>query len=194
LAGVILIDNFDSFSYMLRDYVLQLGIECLLFTNDLNPDQVLQTPHDALLLSPGPKRPEHAGFLMEYVARSVGKVPILGICLGHQAIGMHFGWELVRAARPMHGKTSRLQILKTKPFFDNVLENNVEVMRYHSLILKPPAEHSALEICALSPENEIMAIHHPGLRCSGLQFHPESALSPGGLNMLRNWFNHYQLL
>ena len=179
---------------MLRDYVLQLGIECSLFTNDQNPDSVLQKPHDALLLSPGPKRPEQAGFLMEYLARSVGQVPILGICLGHQAIGLHFGWELVRARYPMHGKTSTLQILKKEPFFDGISEHSPEVMRYHSLILQQPACSSELEVCALSPENEIMAIHHSKMRCSGLQFHPESALSPHGLKMLKNWFRHYQLL
>lgn len=179
---------------MLRDYVLQLGLECSLFTNDQNPESVLQNPHDALLLSPGPKRPEQAGFLMEYLALSVGKVPVLGICLGHQAIGMHFGWQLVRARYPMHGKISELQIRKKDPFFDGIAEHSPEVMRYHSLILQKPDTPTDLEVCAISPQNEIMAIHHNKMRCSGLQFHPESALSPQGLNMLRNWFKHYQLL
>ncbi|MBK8555272.1 MAG: aminodeoxychorismate/anthranilate synthase component II [Lewinellaceae bacterium] len=181
---ILLLDNYDSFTYNLYDYLLQAGAQCQVLRNDATlpgPDRF-----DAIVLSPGPKRPEDAGQLMDIVARYHQIKPMLGICLGHQAIGTYFGAKLVRARVPVHGKTSlirhenHLLFQHTPPFF--------EVMRYHSLLLQD-LEHTGLMPLASTEDGELMAFTHTKLPLYGMQFHPESVLTEYGLTLLQNWLS-----
>jgi anthranilate synthase component 2 len=182
---VLLIDNYDSFTYMLRDYVRQCGEECVVVRNDEISIPALSKIHfDSIIISPGPGSPAHAGITPAVIEAFYDKAPILGICLGHQAIGQFFGASLVTAAKPVHGKTSVIRH-SPHPVFKDIPEQ-IEVMRYHSLILtNVPNE---LEIIAETDTGEIMAIAHQNKKIAGLQFHPESILSPYGLQMIKNWF------
>ncbi len=185
---ILIIDNYDSFTYNLRDYIMQLGRECVVVRNDekmLNEFDVLK--FDAAVISPGPKTPAEAGITMQFIQKFYLSKPLLGICLGHQAIGEFFGWKLVKAQKPIHGKTSGLVAKNGCAVFKN-LPAEFEVMRYHSLVLKPE-ENSVLEVIASAKQSgEVMAIQHRHLPITGFQFHPESILTPSGLTMLRNWF------
>jgi anthranilate synthase/aminodeoxychorismate synthase-like glutamine amidotransferase len=185
---VLLLDNYDSFTYNLRDYVLQLGPECKVVRNDeMTVEELAKLDFSSAIISPGPKTPRDAGITMQFIDRFHTSKPILGICLGHQAIGEFFGAKLVKAAKPMHGKTS--VITHAGHFLFNGLPPEFEVMRYHSLILDA-LEGSPLQVIANTAENEIMAIAHNDLKIAGVQFHPESILTPQGLNILKNWFSH----
>lgn len=182
---VLLLDNYDSFTYNLYDYLLQAGAECQVLRNDavslLNFEQL---DFDALVLSPGPERPTNAGLMMPLLARLFDKKPILGICLGHQALGELFGAPLVKAHLPMHGKTSQITHYG-HPLF-NHLPPRFAVMRYHSLLLES-LEGTPLQAIAHTDEGEIMALAHPALPLLGVQFHPESVLTEWGLRLLQNW-------
>ncbi|MCW5907752.1 MAG: aminodeoxychorismate/anthranilate synthase component II [Chitinophagales bacterium] len=183
---VLLIDNYDSFTYMLRDYVLQLGEECRVIRNDeLQLKEIETLNFSSVIVSPGPKTPAEAGITMPFIERYHNRKPILGICLGHQALGEFFGASLVKAPKPMHGKTSPV-FHKGHSLFKNVPQP-FDAMRYHSLALAN-VENTPLEIIASTTDNEVMAIVHPQLPLAGLQFHPESVLTPHGLQILRNWF------
>lgn len=184
-AKVLLIDNYDSFTYNLRDYLLQLGVFCEVIRNDAVSFEELKQQHfDAVVFSPGPQTPLEAGFLMEAVAWYIGRCPVLGVCLGHQAIGMHFGARLVRAQAPVHGKTSMIQHNGHELF--SGIPSNFEVMRYHSLILEH-LEGTPLMPIAYTIDAELMAFAHQNLPVAGVQFHPESILTPNGMDILRNW-------
>jgi anthranilate synthase/aminodeoxychorismate synthase-like glutamine amidotransferase len=183
--NLLIIDNYDSFTYNLYDYFLQLKQSCQVIRNDeLTLDQIRARSFDALVLSPGPGIPEEAGILMSLIAEYYSKVPILGICLGHQAIGLHFGARLRKAKLPVHGKTSTLYH-RGDPLFEG-LPDQFEVMRYHSLILDE-IESSELQVIAQTKDGENMAIRHPKYPLSGVQFHPESILTQFGLEFLANW-------
>lgn len=179
---ITLIDNYDSFTYNLKDYVCQLGVECTVIKND-QIDYKLLDKSDAIILSPGPQRPENAGDLLKVISVYFDKKPILGICLGHQAIGMHFGADLVKALEPKHGKISLINHTNSD-LFKNI-DNPMQVMRYHSLILKNLPD--CLIVTALTNENELMAFKHRYFHLWGVQFHPESILTPCGLKLLENW-------
>ncbi|MCA0235805.1 MAG: aminodeoxychorismate/anthranilate synthase component II [Bacteroidetes bacterium] len=182
---VLLLDNYDSFTYNLYDYLLQTGVECMVHRNDaFSLKGFEELDFQAIVLSPGPKRPASAGQMMPLLQRFIGKVPILGICLGHQAIGEYFGARLVKARVPMHGKTSVIRHLD-HPLFEGIPEF-LQVMRYHSLLLESLSGTPLLSI-ASCPENEIMALAHPTLPVWGVQFHPESILTEYGIDLLRNW-------
>ena len=182
---ILLVDNYDSFTYILYDYFLQLGVDCIVIRNDeLSFDQILKLEFDALVLSPGPKRPEDAGLMPELIAYFHDKKPILGICLGHQGIGEFFGAKLIKAKLPVHGKTSTL-FHHNHDLFKG-LPDHFEVMRYHSLVLKN-IEVTDLEEIATTSSGEAMAIAHKKLPIIGVQFHPESILTEHGLQMLKNW-------
>jgi anthranilate synthase component II len=184
---ILLIDNYDSFTYNLYDYLSQLGAVCRLVRNDETDLKTLcqyAEQADALVLSPGPKRPENAGLLMQLVAEIWNKKPILGVCLGHQALCEYFGARLCYAKQQMHGKTSYLQH-NQKGIFEHLSEQ-LQVMRYHSLIIEDLPE--CLEATAYSLDTqELMAFQHKNLPLVGVQFHPESIESPEGLKMLSNW-------
>jgi anthranilate synthase component 2 len=184
---LLLIDNFDSFTYNLWDYFLRLGVSCEVVRNDrLENIRADSSAYDGIVLSPGPGRPEHAGRMMEVLAECHKTLPILGICLGHQAIGLLFGATLVKAARPVHGKTSDISHTGNSLF--SGLPPRLSVMRYHSLLLQDFPEE-LLEITAWTEEGEIMALSHRSLPLAGVQFHPESIQTPHGLDMLRNWID-----
>lgn len=184
---ILLIDNYDSFTYNLYDYLAQLGAEVIVKRNDeISIPQIQLLSPQAIVISPGPKTPNDAGITLELIDAFKNSTPMLGICLGYQAIGQHFGAELIPAQVPTHGKTSIIQMTKDV-VFDN-LPAETEVMRYHSLNLKNmPSE---LKIIAKTKEtNEPMALKHVFLPLYGFQFHPESILTKSGFTMLRNWFN-----
>ena len=182
---ILLIDNYDSFTHMLRDYILQCGFSCRVLRNDeLSVDAIEPDSFTAAVLSPGPKTPAEAGITNAFIAKYHSSKPLLGICLGHQALGQFFGMELSKAQQPMHGKTSEIK-LSPHPMFAGIPQQ-VQVMRYHSLVVLPNTQ-TDMQVIAVTDDNEVMAIAHPTLPIAGLQFHPESVLTPDGLMMIRNW-------
>lgn len=182
---LLLIDNYDSFTYNLYDYLCTLGAECKVVRNDEVLLSMIEDGHfDGLVLSPGPKRPCDAGLLMDIIAEYHDKLPILGICLGMQAIGEYFGAKLVHAKVPVHGKTSEVFLVNDCILW-NKIENPTTVMRYHSLILKDCP--SCLVPIGWTAEKELMALQHQTLPIFGVQFHPESILTQKGHQMLNNW-------
>jgi anthranilate synthase/aminodeoxychorismate synthase-like glutamine amidotransferase len=184
---VLLLDNYDSFTYNLYDYILQCGQKCRVVRNDeLSLEEIAALKFTCAVISPGPKTPGEAGITKAFISRYYKTLPILGICLGHQAIGEFFGAQLIPAARPMHGKTSCIN--HTGHYIFNAMPPQLQVMRYHSLILAG-VEQTELNIIAQTATGEVMGIAHPHYPVVGLQFHPESILTPTGLQMLRNWFS-----
>ena len=186
---ILLLDNYDSFTYNLYDYLLQLGASCQVIRNDaLSLEELQQLDFEGIVLSPGPKTPRDAGILMELIGHFFDKKPILGICLGHQAIGEFFDAHLTRADVPTHGKTSLIRTT-AHPLFHG-LPTTFEVMRYHSLLLKK-MEHTDLQAIAWTDRDEIMALAHKKLPLWGVQFHPESILTQHGLKLLNNWLDSF---
>jgi len=186
---LLLLDNFDSFTYNLLDYFRQLGCEVEVVRNDVPVANLEEKQFDALILSPGPGTPSAAGNMMRILAVWHQRVPVLGVCLGHQALGEFFGATLARAARPMHGKVTELTADTTDPLFLD-LPAQLPVTRYHSLIVKdlPPALRSLAHTA--DADHEIMALRHTTLPLYGVQFHPEALLTTHGLAMLRNWVRY----
>ena len=183
---LLLIDNYDSFTYNLVQYLGEMGEEVRVFRNDaLNCSQIAALQPEALLLSPGPCTPNEAGICLEAVRFFQGRIPILGVCLGHQVIGQAFGGEVVRAERLMHGKTS-LVYHDGRTIYKN-MPNPFVATRYHSLILKRETLPSCLEISAETDRGEIMGVRHREFLIEGVQFHPESILTEGGKTLLRNF-------
>ncbi len=182
---ILVVDNFDSFTYNLVDYLKQLGQEVEVLRNDVAPDLLLSPRYARVVLSPGPGIPKNAGFLMKVIDFYAGKVPILGICLGHQAIVEFFKGSLKKAQKPMHGKISEIANY-SDPIFDNV-PKRIMVTRYHSLVCDELPEQ--LEVISQTDEKEVMALRHKKLPIYGLQYHPEAVLTQYGLEILRNWIN-----
>ena len=186
---LLLLDNFDSFTYNLLDYFRQLSCEVEVVRNDVPAAGLENRRFDALVLSPGPGLPGAAGNLMEVLATWHQRVPVLGVCLGHQALGEFFGATLARATRPMHGKVTELAVTSADPLFRD-LPARLPVTRYHSLILKdlPPTLRALAHTADAA--REIMALRHTSLPLYGVQFHPEALLTTHGLAMLRNWVRY----
>jgi len=183
---ILLLDNYDSFTYNLHHYLLQAGAECQVLRNDALPlDAFESLDFEAIVFSPGPKRPADAGMMMPLIERWHQRVPMLGICLGHQAIGEFFGAKLVKARLPMHGKTSEVSLRAEHPLFAD-LPRRFSVMRYHSLLLES-LHDTPLDVLATTEAGEIMAFAHCTLPLVGVQFHPESVLTEHGLRLVRNW-------
>ena len=183
---VLVIDNYDSFVYTLVQYLGQLGAEPLVHRNDaLTVDEALALEPDAILLSPGPGRPEDAGIMCELITAAGGRVPILGVCLGHQAIGHVFGGAVVRAPQLMHGKTSWIEH-RGKGVFAG-LPDPFEATRYHSLVVERAGLPDALEVTAETADGIVMGLRHRSMPIEGVQFHPESILTVGGHQLLRNF-------
>jgi len=189
---LLVLDNYDSFTYNLVQYAGELGVEPLVYRNDaLTPAAALALEPAAIVISPGPCTPAEAGISVPLVRAAAGVVPLLGVCLGHQAIGEAFGGRVVRAERLMHGKTT--QVVHTgHPLFHGV-PSPVEVMRYHSLVVSPRDLPDELEITAWSADRprgqEIMALCHRTLPVFGVQFHPESVATQHGKRMLANFLS-----
>lgn len=183
---VLMIDNYDSFTYNLVQYLGELGAELEVHRSrkvSLNALEVL-TP-ERIVISPGPCTPREAGISNDVIRHFAGKVPILGVCLGHQCIGDVFGGDVVRADRLMHGKTSMILHNSTELF--EGLENPFEATRYHSLIVKRETLPDCFEITAWTDQDEIMGLRHKTLPVWGVQFHPESILTAAGKNLLANF-------
>ncbi len=184
MIGVI--DNYDSFTYNLVQYLGTLGAELEVARNDaVSVDALAAQPLEGLVISPGPGEPRDAGISEAAIERLAGRVPILGVCLGHQAIGEAFGGRIVRAPRLMHGKTSPI-LHKGRGLFAG-LDNPFEATRYHSLIVERESLPASLEVVAWTPEGEIMALKHRDHETWGVQFHPESILTRPGLRLVENF-------
>jgi anthranilate synthase/aminodeoxychorismate synthase-like glutamine amidotransferase len=187
---LLVLDNYDSFTYNLVQYAGELGADPVVFRNDaLTPDEALALGPTAIIISPGPRTPTEAGISVPLVRAAAGAVPILGVCLGHQAVGEAFGGRVVRADRLMHGKTTRVAHTG-HPLFEDI-PSPVEVMRYHSLVVSAEGLPSELEVTAWStdrlPGQEIMALCHRTLPVYGVQFHPESVATAHGKRLLSNF-------
>lgn len=183
---VLVIDNFDSFTYMLVDYLRQAGATCRVVRNNEPWSRLTAGPTDAVVLSPGPGTPRQAGRLLDIIAHYHQRVPILGVCLGHQALGTFFGANLTLAPKPMHGKISVIQTDRVDVLWRG-LPPAFEVTRYHSLILTDLP--TTLVSTATTGTNELMAMRHQTLPVWGVQFHPEAALTQHGLALLKNWID-----
>lgn len=183
---ILVIDNYDSFVYNLVQYLGELGQELVVYRNDkIDVGKVEEISPRKIVISPGPGRPEDAGISNELIRALSGKIPILGVCLGHQCVGQVFGAEIVRADRIMHGKTSLIHH-NGKTIFKGI-ENPFEATRYHSLIVKRETLPGCLEIIAETEEKEIMGLKHKEFPVWGGQFHPESILTKPGKQILANF-------
>jgi len=181
----LLIDNYDSFTYNLWHYLGELGAEVVVKRNDaLSVSDALAMKPQGIVISPGPSDPDHAGICLELIAKA-GRLPILGVCLGHQAIGQAFGGKVVRAPVPMHGKISAIRH-KGAGVFKN-LPNPFPATRYHSLIVERASLPKVLEVTAETEDGLIMGLAHRERPIHGVQFHPESIASEGGHDLLRNF-------
>ena len=183
---LVLIDNYDSFTYNLVQYLGELGAEVSVFRNDeITVEQVEALGPSHIVLSPGPCTPNEAGITLPVIERMAGKVPLLGVCLGHQAIGQAFGGKVVRAGQVMHGKTSRIRHDGKGVFRD--LADDFVATRYHSLVVEAASLPGCLEASARSEDGEIMGLRHRELAVEGVQFHPEALLTEHGHKMLQNF-------
>jgi anthranilate synthase/aminodeoxychorismate synthase-like glutamine amidotransferase len=185
-ARLLLIDNYDSFTYNLVQAFLVLGADVRVYRNDaitIDAARALQPTH--LCISPGPGTPQRAGVSMAMVQAFAGQIPVFGVCLGHQSIVEVFGGNVVRAGRLMHGKTSLVDHDERGVFED--IPAGCEVGRYHSLIAEPDSMPAELTVSARTPEGEIMGVRHRRMMVEGVQFHPESVLTPDGPAMMRNF-------
>jgi anthranilate synthase/aminodeoxychorismate synthase-like glutamine amidotransferase len=183
---VLLIDNYDSFTYNLVQAFLMLGAEVDVYRNDeLTVEEALAQDHTHLVISPGPGTPRNAGVSMRMIEAFAGRLPIFGVCLGHQAVVEAFGGHVVRAGRLMHGKTSPVSH-DGRGLFSS-LPQDFEAGRYHSLIAEPASLPAVLEVTARTAEGEIMGVRHRSLPIEGVQFHPESVLTPDGPVLMGNF-------
>ncbi|MGH9085325.1 MAG: anthranilate synthase component II [Acidimicrobiales bacterium] len=183
---VLVIDNYDSFVYNLVQYLGELGAEPLVHRNDeLTLDEIIALDPDAVLVSPGPGTPDDAGVSNDVIRTFAGRVPVLGVCLGHQCIGQVYGGTVVRAPEVMHGKTSLIHHRDTGVFAG--LPNPLEATRYHSLVVDRGSVPDVLEITAETDDGIVMGLRHRELGVEGVQFHPESILTVGGHDLLRTF-------
>ncbi len=185
---ILLIDNYDSFTYNLMHYIGEVGGTVEVHRNDaISVDQVLSMAPDGIVISPGPCDPDQAGICLELVERAAGRIPLLGVCLGHQSIGQAFGGRIIRAPKCMHGKLST--ITHTGKGVLAGIPESFTATRYHSLTIDPDSMPDCLEVTAYSEDGVIQGIAHRELPVYGVQFHPESILSEHGHDLLRNFMN-----
>ncbi len=182
----LLIDNYDSFTYNLFHYLGELGASVEVKRNDqVTADEVMDLNPQGIVISPGPCDPDRAGICLALIEKAAGRLPILGVCLGHQAIGQSFGGKIVRAEAPMHGKTSQVHHEGQGVFAD--LPTPLRSTRYHSLTIEPESFPDSLEVTARTEDGVIMGLQHKELPIHGVQFHPESIASEHGHALLRNF-------
>lgn len=185
---LLIIDNYDSFTYNLVQYFGELGAKMKIVRNDeITLAEIEKMKPDQIVISPGPGRPEEAGISVDVIKKFAGKYPILGVCLGHQAIGYAYGGKIIRAKNLMHGKTSQIKHDNREIFKD--LQNPFEATRYHSLVIDEKTLPDCLEVTARSEDGEIMGIRHKTYALWGVQFHPESILTKAGKNLLKNFLS-----
>lgn len=187
---ILIIDNYDSFTYNLVQYLAELGAEIIVFRNDkITIEEIRKLTPDKIVISPGPCAPNEAGISVEIVKHFSGKIPILGVCLGHQCIGAAFGANIVRAKRLMHGKTSKILYLGESTNLFNDIRQKFTAMRYHSLVIdKNLPLPNDLKLTAFSADDgEIMGVRHKDHDTEGVQFHPEAYLTEDGKKLLNNF-------
>ncbi len=183
---LLVIDNYDSFTYNLVQYLGELGADIQVYRNDtVTIEEIEQLGPERIVVSPGPRTPREAGISVEVIQRFAGRIPLLGVCLGHQSLAAAFGGEIIRADRLMHGKTSWVRH-DDRMLFEG-LPNPFEATRYHSLIVNRDTLPSDFEISATTDEGEIMGLRHLPTGAEGVQFHPESILTKSGMALLRNF-------
>ncbi|MBU8908454.1 aminodeoxychorismate/anthranilate synthase component II [Desertibacillus haloalkaliphilus] len=188
---ILMIDNYDSFTYNLVQYLGEMGHELVVKRNDqITIAEIEELQPDYLMISPGPCTPNEAGISMEAIKYFAGKLPIFGVCLGHQSIAQVFGGDVIQAERLMHGKTSEMAHDEKSIF--NGIESPLVATRYHSLIVKRETLPDCFEISSETSTGEIMAIRHKTLPIEGVQFHPESIMTADGKKLLRNFLEHYK--
>ncbi len=184
---IIIIDNYDSFTYNLYHLVRELGADCDVLRNDQFSLENLSI-YDKIILSPGPGIPKEAGLTLDVIKRYAQNKPILGVCLGHQAIGEAFGGSLTNLSKVYHGVQTKAQIIKDDFMFKG-LPKEIQVGRYHSWVVDEETLPSCLEITAKSEDGQIMALRHKEYKVRGIQFHPESVLTPKGKTIIKNWLD-----
>lgn len=185
---ILLIDNYDSFTYNLLHYIAAKGVEVQVRRNDeITADEALKLKPKGIVLSPGPCDPDKAGICLEVIQKASGKVPLLGVCLGHQAIGQAFGGKVIRGDKPMHGKVS--EITHTDKGIFKGLPKSLKVTRYHSLIVERKSLPDCLEVTAETKDGVIMGLQHKQHAVHGVQFHPESVASEYGHELIQNFIN-----
>ncbi len=183
---ILVIDNYDSFTYNLVQYLGELGAEPMVVRNDcITIDEIERLDPQRIVISPGPCTPSDAGISLDVIRHFTGRVPVLGVCLGHQAIGQAFGGDVVRAPYLMHGKTS--QILHDGRTIFAGLDNPFTATRYHSLIVERRSVPDCLEVSATTSDGLVMGLRHREFICEGVQFHPESIMTNAGKDLLRNF-------
>lgn len=183
---LLVIDNFDSFTYNLVQYFGQLGVSQRVFrNNEITVEEALALRPERVMISPGPCNPDQAGVSLDIIGAFAGKVPLLGVCLGHQSIGQYYGGRVIRAPRLMHGKTSPVRHKDTDLF--QGLPQNFLATRYHSLLVERESLPDSLEITAETEQGEIMGLRHRDLPVYGVQFHPESYATEHGMELLANF-------
>ena len=182
---IVIIDNYDSFTYNLSHLVKELGAEVTVVRNDQFELADLE-PYSKIILSPGPGIPSEAGLLLDVIRTYAGRKPILGVCLGHQAIGEAFGGKLENLSDVFHGVATPCHIIADDPFFSGI-ERDITIGRYHSWVVAREGFPDSLEVTAVSDEGQIMALRNREFNVRGIQFHPESVLTPDGRRMLQNW-------
>lgn len=186
---ILMIDNYDSFTYNIVQYMGGLGADMRVERNDqISIEEIEALNPKKIVISPGPCTPDKAGVSVAVIKHFAGKVPLLGVCLGHQSVGAAFGGEIIKAGKLMHGKTSEVRH-DGKTLFKN-LPNPFTATRYHSLVLNRKTLPDCFEISAESDDNEIMGIRHKELLVEGVQFHPESILTPNGKDLLKNFIEY----
>ena len=184
---ILLIDNYDSFSYNLYQYVGEIKPDIRVIRNDeMTPEEIEELSPSRIIISPGPGRPENAGVIIDVIKKLGERIPILGVCLGHQAICMAYGGVITHADRLMHGKQSRVTLDKSCLLFAGC-SKETEVARYHSLAVDPDSLPEVLKVTAVTDTGEVMAVKHRDYPVYGVQFHPESILTPEGRKMLRSF-------
>lgn len=187
---IVMIDNYDSFTYNLVQYLGELGEELRVFRNDkITIRELEELAPDFIMVSPGPCTPDEAGISLEVIRYFAGKIPVFGVCLGHQALAQVFGGKVIRAERLMHGKTSPV-IHDGKTIFKGI-PSPYQATRYHSLIVEKESLPECLEISAWTEEGEIMGLRHQELAVEGVQFHPESIITDHGKQLLQNFIQTY---
>lgn len=183
---LLMLDNYDSFTYNLVQYLGELGEEVVTYRNDaITVAEIADLAPERIMISPGPCTPNEAGISLQVIAEFAGKIPLMGVCLGHQSIGQAFGGKVVHAQSIMHGKTSKIEHNNQGVFVD--LPNPFQVTRYHSLVVERDTLPGCLEVTAWTAEGEIMGLRHKELLVEGVQFHPESILTEHGHALLKNF-------
>ncbi|MCX7843295.1 MAG: aminodeoxychorismate/anthranilate synthase component II [Clostridia bacterium] len=186
---ILIIDNYDSFTYNLYQYIGEINPHIEVYRNDrVTIREIRDKKPSHIIISPGPGFPAEAGICIEAIRKLGGEIPVLGVCLGHQAVGEAYGGKIVHAKSLMHGKTSEVKVSKSCKLFDNLPER-IKVGRYHSLIVQKDSLPQELEITAVTDDGEIMGLKHKKHPVYGIQFHPESIMTPDGKKILKNFLD-----